>query len=336
MLCSSRLHRALPPSGPPDGVRWCFLERSASGLPPWRPHRRRACARGGAGGLAFFLLLFRGAQPQRGWCSSTIARLQGFSSCSPAAVPRQWSSRRMTTSLVVERSKPGCGLPPALSFKDVHHLRWGGGRAESGLRLSRGLAAHFFLQHSGEKGVHQPCEGGELRLRGAGRLRRRQLPRVWLLGLGGFGAASGAASYRLDGAWLSVHRTGDGHAVRGSATSMASPAPQAVLGGRTRRRTPRGWRRCSWMVLSSLHGRTGARTSSRAPRQPPSTGAEVAAVIGAEVVAAAGEAAPCRGGCLRCRDHQRHLLLSPRLFGFNGLAVTPPPRRRMGVRTYSQ
>jgi hypothetical protein len=27
----------------------------------------------------------------------------------------------MTTSLVVERSEPGCGLPPALSFKDVHH-----------------------------------------------------------------------------------------------------------------------------------------------------------------------------------------------------------------------
>jgi hypothetical protein len=34
MLCSSRLHRALPPSGTPDGVRWCFLERSVSGPPP--------------------------------------------------------------------------------------------------------------------------------------------------------------------------------------------------------------------------------------------------------------------------------------------------------------
>jgi hypothetical protein len=78
------------------------------------------------------------------------------------------------------------------------------------------------------------------------------LPRVWLLGLGGFGAASGAASYRLDGAWLSVHYTGDGRAVRGLATPTASPAPPAAPGGRTRRRTPRGrwWR--SWMVLSSL------------------------------------------------------------------------------------
>jgi hypothetical protein len=84
-----------------------------------------------------------------------------------------------------------------------------------------------------------------------------------------------------------------------------------------------GWWRRSWMVLSSLRGRTGARTSSRALRQPPSTGVEVAAIVGAEVVAAAGEVAPCRGGCLRCRDHQSHLLLSPRLFGFNGL-VSPP------------
>jgi hypothetical protein len=38
----------------------------------------------------------------------------------------------MITSLVVGRSKPGCGLCPALSFKDVHHPGWGGGRTESG------------------------------------------------------------------------------------------------------------------------------------------------------------------------------------------------------------
>jgi hypothetical protein len=78
----------------------------------------------------------------------------------------------------------GLRPPPALSFKDGHHPCWGGGRAESGLRLSRGLAACFFLQHSGEKGIRQPCEGGKLRLRGVSHLRRRQLPRVWLLGLG--------------------------------------------------------------------------------------------------------------------------------------------------------
>jgi hypothetical protein len=53
--------------------------------------------------------------------------------------------------------------------------------------------------------------------------RHRQLPRVWILGLDGFGAASGAASCRLVGAWLSVHRTGDGRAMRRSATSTTSP-----------------------------------------------------------------------------------------------------------------
>jgi hypothetical protein len=77
-----------------------------------------------------------------------------------------------STSLVVERSEPGCGLPPpALSFKDVHHPRWGGRRAELGSCLPHGLVACFFLQHSGEKDVHQPCGGGELWLHGAGRLQ---------------------------------------------------------------------------------------------------------------------------------------------------------------------
>jgi hypothetical protein len=52
-----------------------------------------------------------GARPRGGWRSSAIAQLQGFSSCSPATVSRQWSSTGMTTSLVVERSEPGCGLP---------------------------------------------------------------------------------------------------------------------------------------------------------------------------------------------------------------------------------
>jgi hypothetical protein len=126
-----------------------------------------------------------GARPRGGWRSSAIAQLQGFSSCSPAAVSRQWSSTRMTTNLVVERSEPGCGLPPTLSFKDVHHPRWGGRRAELGSCLPHGLVTRFFLQHLEEKDVHQPCGGGELRLRGAGR-------------------ASGAVSCRVSGslAWM--------------------------------------------------------------------------------------------------------------------------------------
>jgi hypothetical protein len=64
------------------------------------------------------------------------------------------------------------------------------------------------------------------------------------------------------------------------------------------------------------------------------TGAQVAAVVGAEVVDAAGEAPHCRGGCLRWRDRQCHLPPDLWLFGFNGLVVAP--RRKTGARTLSQ
>jgi hypothetical protein len=278
------------------------------GRPLRRSHRRRAHARGGVAGLVFFLLQLEGAQPRGGWRSSAIARLQGFSSCSPAAISRQWSSRGMTTSLVVERSEPGCGLPPALSFKDVHHPCWGGGRAELGSRLQHGLAARFFLQHLGKKGVHQPCGGGKLRVHGTGwlwvppaaaclvprlgwprrRLRRCLLPFGW-----------GVAARPPHGRWSRraqvrhIHRfsRAGGRTEGQYKMSYVAGAAAAFLDG---------------LVLTPTV-RTGARTSSRALRQPPPTGAEVPAIIGAEVVAAAGEDARCRGGCLRWRDHQRHL-----------------------------
>jgi hypothetical protein len=38
----------------------------------------------------------------------------------------------------------------------------GGGQAELRSCLPHGLATRFFLQHLGEKGVHQPCGGGKL------------------------------------------------------------------------------------------------------------------------------------------------------------------------------
>jgi hypothetical protein len=110
-----------------------------------------------------------GAQPRGGWRPSAITQLQAFSSRSRAAVSHQWSSTRMTTSLVVERSEPGCGLPPALSFKDVHQPCRGGERAELGFCLPHELVACFFLQDLEEKDVHQPYEGGELRLCDVGR-----------------------------------------------------------------------------------------------------------------------------------------------------------------------
>jgi hypothetical protein len=64
------------------------------------------------------------------------------------------------------------------------------------------------------------------------------------------------------------------------------------------------------------------------------TGAQVATVVGAEVVATAGEASHYRGGCLRWRDRQCHLPPDLRLFGFNGLVVAP--RRKTKTRTFLQ
>jgi hypothetical protein len=131
-------HHALSPSGPPDGVCRCSLEGSASrsSLPATSSSEsvrlwwcRRSCLLRAA---------IRGVQPHGGWHPFATIWLQGFSSCSAAAVPRRWSSRRMTTSLVVGRSKPGCGplLPLALR---MFIIRAGeGGCAELRLHLHVG------------------------------------------------------------------------------------------------------------------------------------------------------------------------------------------------------
>jgi hypothetical protein len=112
---------------------------------------------------AAFVLLLLGERNLAGvGALQPSLRLQGFSSCSPAAFPHQWSSGMMTTSLVVGRSKPGCGLCPALSFKDLHHPCCGGGRAEPGFYLPHGPATQFFLRRSGQRGILQLCEGGVL------------------------------------------------------------------------------------------------------------------------------------------------------------------------------
>jgi hypothetical protein len=126
------MHHVLPPSEPPDG-------------------ERPRCLR----------LVVGGAQPHRGWHPSAIARLQGFSSGSLAAFPHQWSRRMVTTGSMVGRSKPGCGLYPTLSFKDLHHPSWEEGGASRGLP-PRGLATRFFLRHPGEGTILQLCGGGVL------------------------------------------------------------------------------------------------------------------------------------------------------------------------------
>jgi hypothetical protein len=124
MSSRSLMHRAFPPFEPPDG------EHPQS-----------------------FRLAVGGTQLRGSWYLSAIIRLQGFSSGSPAAPPRRWSPKTVTTSSWVGRSKPDCDLGPALSFKDLHHPCWSGGRAEPELYLPRGFVGQPLLQHSRERAL---------------------------------------------------------------------------------------------------------------------------------------------------------------------------------------
>jgi hypothetical protein len=213
------MHRALPPSEPQDGER---------------PRCFRLAAVGGA-------------QLRGGWHLSAIARLQGFSSGSPAASPHQWSPKTVTTSSMVWRSKPGCGLCPTLSFKDLHHPCWGGGRAEPEPYLPYGSAGHLLLQQSGERTLTGLAEGTDFDNEGPIGRKRRQLQHAWFAGSAGSGTASGATSHR----WVEC---GYLPAVR------AAVAPREP-GDRLSRRTLLGRRSCSWAVPPSPRHDASARRS---------------------------------------------------------------------------
>ena len=150
----SLMRRAFPPSKPPDG-----------GYPP------------------SFRLIVGGTQLRGSRYLSAIVRLQGFSSCSPTVSPRRWSPKTVTTSSWVGRSKPGCDLGPTLSFKDVHHPRWGGGRAEPALYLPRGFMGHPLPRRSGERAPTGPARGPDFDNAGLVDGGRRHPQRVELVGL---------------------------------------------------------------------------------------------------------------------------------------------------------
>jgi hypothetical protein len=274
----------------------------------------------------------------------------------------------MIISLVVGRSKPGCGLCPALSFKDLRHPGWGGGRGELG--PTSAWAGDPLLP---------PAFGGEGHLPA---VRRRRPP-----------AMRGKANCCcLDRVQLSVLHPGNGRAVRrwllspasrrgrtsttrdrsaasivscsvrGMLAQLALAPPRAAASGRgcpsTARVTVaqragqaclRPFPRCRLyrgIVQDAVRRKGGVRVlglscphSSTTPpcggwRRPVcedlsgdlpvqaevaaicrrGVGAQVAAVVGAEVVAA-------RGGCLRRRDRRCHLRSDLRLFGFDGLSL---------------
>jgi hypothetical protein len=163
MSSSSLMRRVFPSSKPPDG-----------GYPP------------------SFHLIVGGTQLRRSWYLSAIVRLQGFSSCSPAAPLHRRSPKMVTFGLMVGESEPGCGLCPSLSLKDFHYQGWGGECAELGVG---------------------PCVGGGPLLhsvmggRSGCRPWRWQLQRARLSGASGFGAARGAGV--CHGSWKRFFRRRD-------------------------------------------------------------------------------------------------------------------------------
>jgi hypothetical protein len=205
MSSRSLMHRVFPPSKPPDG-----------GCPP--PFR----------------LIVGGTQLHGSWYLSAIVRLQGFSSASPVVPPRRRSPKTVTTSSWVGRSKPGCDLGLTLSFKDVHHPRWGGGRAEPALYLPRGFVGHPLLRRSRERALTGPAGGPDFDNAGLADGGRRHPQRVRLVGL----APSGPSCRRV------------------------AVAPWARE-GRPRCRTLLGRRSCSGVALP-LH-RYGASTRRPVP-----------------------------------------------------------------------
>jgi hypothetical protein len=159
------MHRVFPPFEPPDGE----LPQS-------------------------FRLVVGGTQLHGSWYLSAIVRLQGFSSRSPAVSPRRRSPKTVTSSSMAGKSEPGCDLGPSLSFKDVHHPGWGGGRAEPELYLPRGFVGQPLLQPSRERALTGPVRGADFDNAGLVDGGHRQLQRVGLADL-----APGAPSRRKGG-----------------------------------------------------------------------------------------------------------------------------------------
>jgi hypothetical protein len=218
--------------------------------------------------VAFVLLLLEERDLARVGTLQPSLGFKDFSSCSPAAFPHQWSSRMMTTSLVVGRSKPGCSLCPALSFKDVHHPGWGGGRTELG--SAPAWAGDPLLP---------PAFGGE-----------GHPPTLWRRRpLAMRGKANCCCLARVQ---HSVLRPSDcGRLHRGVAQHVVRREGGTRVLGRSRSRS-RG--KNGSEDLSVRFGAAAARWCG--------VGGQVAAVIGAEEVVAVGEASHCSGGCFRRRD----------------------------------
>jgi hypothetical protein len=138
-----------------------------------------------------FRFVVGGTQLCGSWYLSAVVRLQGFSSCSPTAPLRRRSPKMVTSSSMAGESEPGRDLGPTLSFKDVHHPRWGGGQVEPELYLPRGFVGRPLLRGSRERALTGPAGGSDFDNAGLVDGGRRQPQRVRLVGL-----APGAPSCR--------------------------------------------------------------------------------------------------------------------------------------------
>jgi hypothetical protein len=153
----------------------------------------------------------------------------------------------VTTGSMVGRSKPGCSLCPALSFKDLHHPCCGRGRAELELYLPHGPAGHLFLQHSGERALTGLAEGRTLTMRGR--------------------SAASVVSSSMPGPLAQLAQAllpvppPTARAERGCPPTVRVAVAPCAPGDRLRRRTSLGRRSCSWIVLSSLRHDASARRS---------------------------------------------------------------------------
>jgi hypothetical protein len=204
--------------------------------------------------------------------------------------------------LMVGRSKPGCGLCPALSFKNLCHPCWGGGRAEPELYLPYGPAGHLLLQHSWERALTGLVEGAVFDNAWPSGRKRRQLQHAWFAGSAGSGTASGATSHR----WAEC---GYLPAIR------AAVAPRAP-GDRPRRRALLGRCSCSWAILPLLQHDAFARRSVLARPGGLEWGSAGGQVAGEVFVADEIAAAICAPGL--------------RLFGFDSLSSPLEWRRGRG------
>jgi hypothetical protein len=143
----------------------------------------------------------------RRWRNATSRKLVPFSHRSasrifirqPGCIPSPVVTQDGDHQFDGGENKPGCDLCPALSFKDLHHPSWGGGRTEPELYLPRGFVGHLLPQHSGERALTGLAGGSDFDNAGLVGGERRQLQRVGLAGSAGSGLAPGAYSRRESG-----------------------------------------------------------------------------------------------------------------------------------------